>query len=73
MSTSQYLAEHIHSILYQLFVERLLDAKHSMVFAIKEELGPGCSPVETAEVYGAARCKLCIKTLSQNLQFNICN
>ncbi|MBW03338.1 SPRY domain-containing protein 7, partial [Eschrichtius robustus] len=49
MSTTQYLAECIHSFLYQLFVERLLDAKHSMVFAIKEELGPGCSPVETAE------------------------
>lgn len=40
----KYLAEHIHSFPYQLFVGRLLDAKQSMVFAIKEELGPGCSP-----------------------------
>ena len=49
----KYLAEHIHSFPYQLFVQHLLDAKHSMVFAIKEELGPGCSPATAGDLWGS--------------------
>lgn len=56
-------------ILYHLFDEQLLNAKHCMVFAIKED----ALQLKLLQVYGVERCKLFTKVLSQNLGVNFLN